>query len=156
MRTYMAKLMNQCSSSNYRKIVDLYLSSNLRSVCNNDIVPNHAVMGDVRISHNKAIAANNSLALRRGAPVYGHAFTNGCVVANDSQRVFSHEFKILRNRTNNSARVNRAVLANPCTLHDCNVAGNACSRSDFHVSVNCHKRVDDHAWVYLGIRMYVC
>ena len=69
MRTYMAKLMNQCSSSNYRKIVDLYLSSNLRSVCNNDIVPNHAVMGDVRISHNKAIAANNSLALRRGAPV---------------------------------------------------------------------------------------
>lgn len=67
MRTYMAKLMNQCSSSNYRKIVDLYLSSNLRSVCNNDIVPNHAVMGDVRISHNKAIAANNSLALRRGA-----------------------------------------------------------------------------------------
>lgn len=89
MRTYMAKLMNQCSSSNYRKIVDLYLSSNLRSVCNNDIVPNHAVMGDVRISHNKAIAANNSLALRRGAPVYGHAFTNGCVVANDSQRVFS-------------------------------------------------------------------
>ena len=95
-------------------------------------------MGDVRISHNKAIAANNSLALRRGAPVYGHAFTNGCVVANDSQRVFSHKFKILRNRTNNSARVNRAVLANPCTLHDCNVAGNACSRSDFHVSVNCH------------------
>ena len=154
--SYMAKLMNQCSSSNYRKIVDLYLSSNLRSVCNNDIVPNHAVMGDVRISHNKAIAANNSLALRRGAPVYGHAFTNGCVVANDSQRVFSHKFKILRNRTNNSARENRTVLTNSCTLHNCNVAGNASSRSDFHVSVNCHKRVNDHAWVDFCIWMYIC
>ena len=97
-------------------VVDNHFAGYLGSVRDDDVVAYDAVVGDVRIGHDEAVAADYGFAFGGGTAVYRHTFTQGSVVANLYNGIFAVEFQVLGNGRNDCSREYLAVLADNVRL----------------------------------------
>jgi hypothetical protein len=81
-------------------------------------------MSNVNISHQQAMAANNSFAKRCCASVKGHHLPDGGMVANFNGGLLTSKFEVLGNSGNHRSRENANAVSNPGTIKDGNVRSN--------------------------------
>jgi hypothetical protein len=140
-----------------RMISHGYVPGYLRVVAENDIVPDLAVMRDMRVGHNQAVPANRSGKPVLGTAMDGNKFPDGGIVANVHGRFFTFEFQVLGGGGQHGAWKDPAVAADAGAFHDRNIASDPGAFADFHVVVDHGKGIDldicCHAGVGVDIRV---
>ena len=89
MLTDLAKLVDLGKAAEDGIVADLHMSGQAGVVGHDDVVPQHAVMGDVHIGHDPVVVADaRDAGVLDGAAIDGAKFTDGVVVADDQLGVF--------------------------------------------------------------------
>src|ERR1043166_3653726 len=89
------------------------MSRNLRIIAHDAIVSNTAIMRDMTIGLDKTVATNCCFFPVLCSAINRYKFTNGSIVTNKYVGIFTLEFQILWNGSNDRTWKNPAVLTNP-------------------------------------------
>src|SRR6476661_903433 len=106
MFAYSDKLMNGTHTTQYGIIFNDNMTRHLGIIAHHAIITNNAVVGEVAISLNQAIAANGGFFPVFGSPVNSNKFPNSCIISDENIRIFTLKLKILWYGSNNSSREN--------------------------------------------------
>jgi hypothetical protein len=147
-----AKLMNQRSAAQNGVIVHFHFPGQLRSVSQDDMVFQNAVVGSMGIGHQQTIVSDDGFPLGSRTAIHGCTFADSGVIADFTGRFFSLEFQILGNTCydgsrkypavfsnarpfkDNGMRINTGIIANngilidECESADCNILSDNCFR----------------------------
>ncbi len=117
------------------------------TVGNHDMVSQLAVMGNVRIGHQKIMTTDAGRLAFVGCPINRHTFANLIMVADQGFTGSPGVFQVLGFKTNRCPRKNAIVLAQGCMAfnHDirCNerLSPNDNMRSDHGMGPHLHRRM---------------
>src|ERR1022692_420084 len=109
------------------------MTCNLCVIAHDAIASDEAIMSQMAISHDQAIFPNLRFATVFSATVDSNKLTNGCLIANLNQRVFTFKFQILRNGSDHSTWKYAAVFPYPGSFHNCHIAADPCAIANFHI-----------------------
>src|SRR5208283_2418556 len=113
------KLMHSHNPADDGVIVDGNMSSERHGVCHDDIVPKLAVMRHVGISHKKIFVADLGFSVFfGGSPVYGSAFPDDVVIADNQVRLFVLVPDVLGGHADAGKRVDMVPLSDGCPALD--------------------------------------
>jgi len=119
------------------------------------VVANDTIMSKMAISHNKAIAADNSFFPVNSTTIDSHKLPYRCIVANDDLGILALELQVLGDSGNNGARKNPAILTDSCPFHDRYIRANPCAIAYLNILVNNSKRIDLYIRCQPGIWMNI-
>src|SRR5690348_7803277 len=112
------------------------------------VITYFAIVGNMRISHDKAVIAYLCFILISGTSVYGNAFADGGIVTNNGQSFFALKFQILWNSRDNRAGKYPAILAYPRPFHNGDIGGYPRAFTNFHILMNGCKWINFYIWSY--------
>src|SRR6266516_5512853 len=147
--------MKRRSTAEERLIVHAHMTSQQTIVRDDDVVPDRAIVADVRTDHQEIVISDFGDATLWAAAMNRAVFANHVVVSDlDFRFSFRRERKILRRRANNRAMPDEVVspdrdisLDDNVRLHDCLLTNhrlwsNHRKRADLYVGANSRARFD--------------
>src|SRR6478735_5885801 len=147
--------MNGTHASKDGIIPDDHMTGNLGIVAHHTIVTYNAVVRQMAVGLDQAIAPDGGFFPVLGATVDGDEFADGCIVADKNIGVFALEFEILRNGGNDRTGKYSAVVPDPCSFHDCHIRSDPGSFSDFHILMDNRERIYLHICGDPGVGMNI-
>jgi hypothetical protein len=105
--------MHQAASAYDGEVVYVYLSGQLRGIADDDVVFQYTIMGNVTVSHDKAMASNDGFPLGGCSPINGDTFPDCCMMPDFRHGLLSDKFQILRNSGDNGSRKYLAIIPDP-------------------------------------------
>jgi len=124
-------------------------------ITHDTVIAHDAIMCNMTVGHDEAVVAYLGCPPVFAAPVYRNKFTYGGIIAYFHGGTFTLVFQILRNGCDYSAWKNAAVLSNPGTFHDGNIASDPGAITNFHILMNNTKGVDLNISGELCVGVYV-
>ena len=135
-----------------RVMVDMHVSAEHRPVPDNHAVSDYAIVCNVDVAHQVAIAADaGKPVFFFGGPVNGNAFTNDISVTDDDFCFSAAVANVLRGSTQYSARRNDVVLTECDVTKNGHVVNQFCSFSDLRFGTDHTKRADLDARPDFGV-----
>src|SRR4051812_13108147 len=118
MLTNAGKLLYGTHSCNNGPVPHRYMPCHLGAVTHNTIITYNAIVGNMTVRHNKAIASYSGFTAIHRTPMYGYKLADSGIVSNFNNGFFACKFQILRNSSEYSTRKNTAVFAYTGTFHN--------------------------------------
>jgi hypothetical protein len=131
------------------------MAGHLGIVAHNAIVAYHTIVGNMAVSHDKAVVANLGFSAVDGATIDGYKLPDGAIVANFYRGFFALKLQVLRDGSNNSAWKNAAILTNSGTFHNGYIAAYPCAFAYGYMAMYNGKRVHFYVVGQSGIGMYI-
>jgi hypothetical protein len=131
------------------------MARNLRVVTQDAIITNDTIVGNMAIRHDEAIVSNLRGPPVLTTPVNGHKFADGCIIPDLHCCMFSFVFQILWNGCDHGAGKDAAVLTDPGSLHNCNIAPDPGTFADLHILVNNTEGINLNVGGKISIRVNV-
>src|SRR5580698_8393064 len=98
------------------------MTSHLGVIAQDTVVPDNAVMGDMAIRQDHAIAANRCPPTVAGAAMHRDKLPDGRIIPYLNRRFFAIELKVLRISRNNRSGEDPAIPADPGAFHNSDIA----------------------------------
>jgi hypothetical protein len=127
------------------------MSRNHRSVCQDDVVADDAVMRHVDIAHQVTVGTDAGPASFAGPAVQGSIFPDFRPVPDLACRVFVSILQVLRPVAHNRTMMDGAVVADACAPPDQRIGRNPCSVSDNGVVFDYREWTDGNIGAEVGV-----
>ena len=151
-----AELMDHGSTTQNGVIVNFHFTGKLTGITHDHIISDDTIVCYMAISHQQTITTYNGFPFRGSTPVNSYEFTQGGIIADNSQRILTLEFQILRHGTNDCSGENGTVFSDTYTFEDGYIGTDTGTFTDDHIFINCYKRFDHYGRCNFCIRMNVC
>src|SRR5678816_330367 len=146
MRSNIDKLVYGAHSPQNRPVANGDMSGHLGIVAHYTVITNYAIMRQVAIRHYQAIFPNHGFLSHFCSSVDCYVFADRSIISNANGRIFTLEFKILRNGGDNGSGKNATIFSDARTFHDGYIRTDPCSFTNFHILV------DNCKWIHFYIR----
>src|SRR5258706_5037091 len=150
------KLVNSAHTPNNGPVPDGHMAGYLRIIAHNAIIPHNTIMGEVAISHDKAIFTYDRLISCFCPPVYSNEFTDSRAVTDKYIGIFALELQVLRNSCYHRSREYPAVFSYPGSFHDCDIGPYPGTISDLYILVDNREGVHFYIGSQFRIRVNIC
>ena len=137
-------------------IADFDLSGERYAVGHDAVTAYHVVVGDMHVSHNQVVAADDGLAPGGGAPADGDVFADFVVVADFGRRFFTDELQVLRGAGDRSGRMDLAAFADAGSVVDHGSGTDPTVVADHHIAGDVGERLHRYVLSEFRVGMDVC
>ena len=121
------------------------MACDLHGIGQNAVVADDAIVRNVHVGHEQAVATDAGFATVHGAAVHGHALPNHGVVADYGNGLLTGELQVLGHGPDHGTRKYLAILPDAGTVHDGHVRPNPSAFPDFDICGNGRKRFNGYA-----------
>jgi hypothetical protein len=156
MRTYAGKLVRTGHTANDGVVAYFHMAGQLYRVGKYYVVAQDAVVRNMGISHQQAVAAYYSLHFILSAPVYRYTLTDGGIVPNLYNRFFAFKLQVLGHGTQHGARKYSAVLTNYGVRHNNSMRHNVRAIAYSYLVMDHSKGVNGYIVAQLCVGMNGC
>ena len=118
MRTDFSELLDGHESFQDGPVFDFDMACKIDIIGQDDPVSEAAVVGDVYVGHEQAIASDYGLVGVGGTSINGYELADGGAVANFNGSFFSLDFQVLRLTRDNGSGVDFTVFSDACPIKD--------------------------------------
>ncbi len=140
-----AELMDRREPADDRVIAHFHMPGERAVVGKNDVVPDDAVVRDVRVGEEISAAADPRDRARRSAAMHGHELAEGVAVADAKMRRLADVFQILRLLADGAEGVEAVAAADLARSARAHVMLQPALRAE------CHVRADHAVWTDLAV-----
>jgi hypothetical protein len=154
--TDMAKLMHRCQPAEDDPAPNVHMTTERRAVRENHIIAHDAIVTNVRICHEQAIASNDRSAGLGCCPIECDELADDGVVADFKSRGLSFEFEVLRKTTDGCHRMDPALPPDAAAAVNHSVRSDRRPFTDGDIILDHSKWANLHAIANRGFGAHDC